>query len=189
MTPPPKLPREIAERRVLHLGSGWKYAPEAVNVDLVASTNPDLVHNLDIRPWPLPDGHFREVRAYDVVEHLDDIVATMGEIHRVCVDGAVVRITVPHFSCANAFTDITHRHYFSVASFNYFTGDNEFAFYTDKQFRRVQANIVFAPTLLNKFVWRLARRWPAEYERRWAWMFPAWFLWFELQVVKGGTKS
>jgi hypothetical protein len=33
-------------------------------------------------------------------------------------------------------------------------------------------------------VFQLANRWPHEYERRWAWMFPAWFLYYELEVVK-----
>lgn len=181
MTP---LRDSLVSRTILHLGAGKKYEPQAVNVDLVASTSPDIVHDLDRTPWPLPDDHFTEVWAYDVVEHLTDVVRAMEEIHRVCRPGAVVKITVPHFSCANAFTDPTHRHYFSHASFNYFTGDNEFGFYTDRRFRRQRAEIVFAPTLVNKLVWRLARRNPAEYERRWAWMFPAWFLSFELEVVK-----
>ncbi|MGC3970932.1 MAG: hypothetical protein QM775_27440 [Pirellulales bacterium] len=174
---------------VLHLGSGKKHQSDAYNVDLVASTNPDLVHDLDVLPWPMPDDHFREVRAYDVIEHLDDVVATMNEIHRVCRHGAVVKITVPHFSCANAFTDITHRHYFSAASFDYFTRDSAFDFYTDKFFRKSAAEIVFQPTLVNKVVSRLARKSPREYERRWAWMFPAWFLYFELTVVKEGSTG
>jgi hypothetical protein len=169
---------------VLHLGSGRKYNPEAVNVDLVPETNPDLVHDLNRMPWPLPDGQFREVQAYDVIEHLDDVVKVMEEIHRVCAPGAGVRITVPHFSCANAFTDITHRHYFSFFSFHYFTGENEFAFYTTRRFRRRHSEIVFAKTLVNKAVWRLAKRYPKQYEQRWAWMFPAWYLFFELEVVK-----
>ncbi|MEP6506598.1 MAG: hypothetical protein ABJC63_00120 [Gemmatimonadales bacterium] len=181
-----QLPGLLAARSVLHIGSGMKYMTDAVNLDITPSTKPDIVHDLDILPWPLPNDHFTEVRAFDVIEHLDDLVATMEEIHRVCVNGATIRITTPHFSCANAFTDITHRHYFSVASFNYFTGDNEFAFYSSKRFRRVQASIIFAPTLLNKLVWRMAARWPTEYERRWAWIFPAWFLSFELQVIKTG---
>lgn len=177
------------ERTILHLGSGRKYDPRAVNVDLVSSTTPDVVHDLDVAPWPLPDNRFTEVLAYDVIEHLDDVVATMEEIHRVCVDGAIVRFTVPHFSCANAYTDITHRHYFGQASFNYFTGENEFAFYTNRRFESRQAQIVFAPTLLNKIVWRLANRYPREYERRWAWMFPAWFLSFELTVRKDASAD
>jgi hypothetical protein len=155
-----------------------------VNVDVVPVTGADLIHDLNVRPWPLPDGHFREVLAYDVIEHLDDIVRTMEEIHRVCEDGAVVKITVPHFSCANAFTDITHRHYFSVSSFEYFTGESEFDFYTERRFRKRTAMIVFQPTVANKVVHRLANRYATAYERRWAWIFPAWFLYFELIVTK-----
>jgi len=37
---------------------------------------------------------------------------------------------------------------------------------------------------VNKLVRRLANRYPAAYERRWTWIFPAWFLYFELEVVK-----
>ena len=176
-------------REVLQLGSGKKYDPVAVNVDVIATTNPDIVHNLDVRPWPLPDDHFSEVRAYDLIEHLDDVVASMEEIHRVCQDGAVAKITVPHYSCCNAFTDITHRHYFSARSFDYFTGDNQFGFYTECQFRKVRAEILFFPSLVNKVVWRLASRFPSQYERRWAWMFPAWYLYFELIVVKSEPQS
>lgn len=172
---------------VLNLGSGNKKRPDAVNVDLVESTRPDVVHDLNDRPWPLPEGHFQEVLAHDVIEHLDDVVATMDEIHRVCADGAVVKITLPHFSSSNAFTDPTHRHYFGSFSFHYFTGEHEFSFYTDRVFRTRRREIVFHPTLLNKLVWRLANRWPGGYERRWAWMFPAWFLYFELEVVKAGA--
>ncbi len=77
----------------------------------------------------------------------------------------------------------------SVRSFDYFTGDNEFGFYTDRRFRKSRAEIVFSPTLMNKIIWRLARRFPAEYERRWAWIFPAWFVYFELIVIKPGSGS
>ena len=174
----------LAERRVLNLGCGNKQKPDAVNLDVTRTTNPDVVHDLNVRPWPLESGQFREVLAHDVVEHLDDVVGTMEEIHRVCEHGAIIRITVPHFSCANAFTDPTHRHYFGWFSFDYFTGEHEFSFYTNVRFRRRRSEIVFAPTVVNKFVWRMANRWPAPYERRWAWIFPAWFLYFELEVMK-----
>ncbi|HJR60727.1 MAG TPA: methyltransferase domain-containing protein [Vicinamibacterales bacterium] len=170
--------------RILHLGCGLKRMEGAVNVDLREITRPDVVHDLDQRPWPFADGAFDEVIAYDVIEHLADIVATMEEIHRVSVDGAIVKLTVPHFSCANAFIDITHRHWFSWFSFHYFTGENEFPFYTAARFRRRVAKIVFTPTIVNRVAWQLANRWPALYEHRWAWIFPAWFLYFELEVVK-----
>lgn len=170
--------------RKLNLGSGKKRMADAVNVDLVPDTAPDVVHNLNIRPWPLPDGQFTHVFAHDVIEHLDDIVATMEEIHRVCKAGAVVEITVPHYSSGNAFTDPTHRHYFGRFSFSYFTGEHQFDFYSNARFKARVTNIVFQPTMVNKLVWRMANRWPEQYERRWAWIFPAWFLFAELEVVK-----
>jgi SAM-dependent methyltransferase len=177
-----------AGKTKLCLGSGRKKREDAVNIDLVAETNPDIVHNLDCLPWPLPAGTFEECHAYDVIEHLSDVVAVMEEIYRVSRDGAVVCITVPHFSSSNAFTDPTHRHYFSIFSFNYFTGEHEFSFYTNVRFRIRASNLVFAPTLLNKIVQRLANRFRAEYERRWAWIFPAWFVYFELEVLKDARE-
>jgi len=176
---------DFAPKTVLNLGCGEKYQERAVNLDVPsAKVHADVRHDLNIRPWPFLDNSFEEVLANDVIEHLRDIVPTMEEIHRICRPGAVVRITVPHFSCANAFTDPTHLHNFSVFSFDYFTGEHQFSFYTDRRFRTRRRQIIFQPTVMNKLVWRLAKRNPAEYERRWAWAFPAWFLSFELEVVK-----
>src|SRR4051794_35623049 len=98
---PPMNPRP----QVLNLGSGARKIPGAVNVDLTDRTQPDLVHDLNRRPWPLGDDQFLEVHADDILEHLDDVVGTLEEIHRVCRAGAKVSITVPHFSSANAFID------------------------------------------------------------------------------------
>ena len=169
---------------VLNLGSGKKPRPGAVNVDASARLRPDLVHDLDVIPWPLPDRHFTEVHAYDVVEHLQDVVLTMQEIYRVCAPGARVFITVPHFSSANSFTDPTHRHYFSARSMLYFTDEHELSFYSSARFRQRQGTIVFKRSLLNKLIHRLANRFIVRYEERWAWICPAWFLYFELEALK-----
>ena len=171
-------------RKVLNLGCGFKRLSDALNVDLRASTGADIVHDLNSIPWPLPDNQFETVLLGDSLEHLKDIVAAMEEIHRVSVRGAIVRITTPHFSSSNSFTDPTHLHHFSYFSFDYFTGEHDFDFYTERRFRRRHAQIIFHPTLVNKLIWRIANRYPQAYERRWAWMFPAWFLTFDLEVIK-----
>jgi predicted SAM-dependent methyltransferase len=178
------MPLNLHRREILNLGCGLKHLPEAVNLDITPDTNPDVVHDLNKLPWPFADNRFREVQAFDVIEHLDDFLATMEEIHRVCLDGAVVRIAVPHFSCANAFTDPTHRRCFGYFSMNYVTGEGELQFYTRARFKKLSSRIMFYPSLFNKLVWRLANRYPLAYERRWAWMFPAWYLYFELEARK-----
>lgn len=176
-------------RRVLNLGCGQKRVEGAVNVDVTERVAPDLLCDLNRRPWPFPDDHFTEVLAYDVVEHLEDVMATFEEVHRVARAGAVVRVTVPHFSSGNAYTDPTHRHFFGYHTLDYLTDEGEFSFYMRARFRVRHRQIIFWPTLLNKIVWRLANRWPMWYELRWAWVFPALFLTFELEVVKEETES
>ena len=168
----------------LNLGCGRKHIEGAVNLDISASVTPDVVHDLNTRPWPFQSDSFEHVYAYDVLEHVDEVIDTMNEIHRVCQAGARVEITVPHFSCANTFTDPTHRHAFGHASFHYVTGEHEFSFYTDRMFRRRVSQMVFRPSIVNKVVRRLANRFPESYEMRWAWLFPAWFLYFDLEVIK-----
>ncbi len=170
----------------LNLGCGRKKLPNAVNLDITPDTEPDVVHNLNVRPWPFENDRFAKVVANDVIEHLDDIVGVMSELHRVCRNRALLHIVVPHFSCANAFTDPTHRHYFGWQSFDYFTGEHHHDYYTRERFRTIRRQLVFESTLTNKLVRRLATRHPQTYERRWAWMFPAWFLSFELEVLKPG---
>ena len=171
-------------RDVLNLGCGDRHRTDAINLDINPRVRPDVRADLDRVPWPFRDSAFREVFAHDVIEHLADVVVAMEEIHRVCADGAVVHITVPHFSSANAYSDPTHRHQFGWSSFHYFTGEHELDYARDGRFRRRTSHILFAPTLVNKLVWRLANRHPEAYERRWAWMFPAWFVYFELEVIK-----
>jgi len=170
--------------QVLNLGSGRKPVPGALNVDVSEAAGADLVVNLNQLPWPFESSRFDEVLAFDVIEHLDDVVAAMAEVHRVAKDGARFRATVPHFSSANAFTDITHRHHFGWQSFEYFTGEHEFSYYSAVKFRCLARSLLFHPGLLNKLVWRFANRHPQLYERRLTWILPAWFVYVELEVLK-----
>ena len=52
----------------------------------------------------------------------------------------------------------------------------------------LQRRVVFRKTLLNKLVHRVANRYVAAWEERWAWVFPAWFLFFQLRVVKPASQ-
>src|SRR5882724_4491884 len=45
---------ELLRRDVLNLGCGRKHLPTAVNLDITATTSPDIVHDLNVRPWPFP---------------------------------------------------------------------------------------------------------------------------------------
>jgi SAM-dependent methyltransferase len=171
--------------RVLNLGSGKReIGTAAVSVDIAPGVRPDVVHDLNSYPWPFGDDTFDAVYCIDVIEHVDDVVRAMEEIHRVSRPQGRVTITTPHFSCANSYTDPTHRHHLGFFSFDYFTGENQWDFYSRARFRKVKAGLVFYPKAKNKLVWRLANRWPAFYEEHLAWILPAWYMHFEMEVVK-----
>jgi SAM-dependent methyltransferase len=175
---------ESALARTLNLGSGPKRIEGAVNLDVTPVTGPEVVHNLNQYPWPFDDNRFDKVIASDVIEHLDDIAAVMGELHRICAPGAIIHINVPHFSSDGAYTDPTHRHYFGAFTFDYFSDAHPLNFYSRARFRNRSTQIIFRPSLVNRIIWRVANRYPRGYEQRWAWIFPAWFLAIELEVVK-----
>jgi hypothetical protein len=184
----------VNRKPILNLGCGQKYLSSAVNVDANYRYKADVIHDLNSFPWPFADNEFSEVLAYDIVEHLDDVMATMNEIHRVSCHAATVRITVPHFSCSNAYTDPSHVHSFGYFSFDYFTESPSDSSYTGGTFRLGTRQIIFHTSLANHLVRRIANRYPGRYERRWAWLFPGWFLYFQLEVIKSrreevGTSS
>jgi len=173
------------DARVLDLGAGRdRSAPGAVTVDRSAGTKPDILHDLDHYPWPIETASFDTIVCKEVIEHLVDVVRAMEEMHRIGRPGARVLITTPHFSCANSFTDPTHRRHLGWFSFDYFTAENQWDFYTTARFRLVRRRLHFYGRYKNLHVSWLANRFPRFYEEHLAWIFPAWYLSFELEVVK-----
>lgn len=167
----------------LNLGSGRRKQADAWNVDRVAAVEPDLVWDLDRTPYPLPAGHFERICAFDVVEHLGDLIAFVEEAHRLLAPGGTLEITTPHYSCSNSFTDPTHRHHLGCFSFDYFTDRSGWNFYSEVRFEIALRVLVFPPGRLSGLFARWANRHPEIYERRFAWIVPAWFLHFELVKV------
>lgn len=171
--------------RVLNVGAGRdRSVPGAVTVDRVAATAPDVVHDLDCYPWPFEASSFDTIVCREVIEHLADVVRAMEEIHRIGLPGARVHITTPHFSCANSFTDPTHRHHLGYFSFDYFTGVNQWDFYTPARFRMIGRRLHFYGRYKNLHASWLGNRFPRLYEEHLVWIFPAWYLSFELEIVK-----
>lgn len=170
--------------RALNLGCGRQKRSDCLNVDVLPGVEPDLVWDLDRRPYPLPRNHFRHIYALDVVEHLEDVRGFVEEAYELLAPEGILEITTPHFSCANSFTDPTHRHHLGYFSFDYFTEDGVWNFYSPARFSIVERLLVFHSRLHDRLVARFANRYPALYEQRLAWVLPAWFLIFKLRCEK-----
>jgi SAM-dependent methyltransferase len=110
----------VAKGCVLNLGSGELYEPGAVNVDFYAD-QADLRHDLNVFPYPFEDDTFEEIKCLNIIEHLDDVIGAMCEIHRIGKNGGIVTIRVPHFRSACLYEDLTHKHGFAWRSFDIFS--------------------------------------------------------------------
>lgn len=105
----------------LNLGSGEFPKPGYVNVDYYAVSTPDVVHNLEVFPYPFSDNEFDLLEADHCLEHLSSPFRVMKELHRIGKPGARVVIRVPHFS--RGFTHAEHKAGFDVTFPYYFNKD------------------------------------------------------------------
>ena len=82
----------------LNIGSYNKTDSEAINLDKEKFNDGiDIVHNLEKFPYPFKDETFEEINIRYVLEHIDSNKTwkVMDELHRICKDGAVIKIHVP----------------------------------------------------------------------------------------------
>lgn len=96
----------------LNLGCGSRHLEGWLNIDTVAALQPDRVMDLERTPWDLPTDSAEEVLLNHVLEHLGastgSFLGVMGELYRVCRDGALIRINVPHPLHEHYRTDPSH---------------------------------------------------------------------------------
>ena len=171
----------------LNLGSGTTSREGFYNVDLLALDNVDVVADLNRPLDGLPDDSVAEVVCRHTLEHVENIVGILSELHRVVRPDGRIEIAVPHFSDPYGYSDPTHVHFFGLFSMYYFCEME------DQPRRKVPCHYAASPFiveqirirfhtrgLLDGSVGRLIRglvnlnyftqHW---YERRFAWLWPA----------------
>jgi predicted SAM-dependent methyltransferase len=99
-----------SEPMKLELGGGdFNRGGDWTNMDL----NPvaDIVHDLELFPYPQADESVDELYSSHCLEHLVDPIGVMNEISRICKVGARVEIRVPHPNSNHAMC-AGHKHVF-----------------------------------------------------------------------------
>ncbi len=132
----------IRKNMKLNLGCGEKKLAGFVGVDRIKTSATDIIHDLDVFPYPFADGTIEEIEMDNVLEHLVDVVKVMEEIYRILAPGAVIRIKVPYFKSNSAYTDPTHRHFFTETSFKYFQPGHSLHFYTSANFEILKTEMI-----------------------------------------------
>jgi SAM-dependent methyltransferase len=171
------------------MGCGLRKRPDTIGIDKNPRSQADIIHDLNQFPYPFDDSEFDAIICDNVLEHLDDVIRVMEEIHRIAKPGGIITVIVPFFAHRNAFNDPTHKHFFGTRSFDYFVeglGLSEYS-YSTKNFRL--RSIVFDKDVksghwFDRWIRQFANKHVAMYENRLAHIFPLSTLTFELTVIK-----
>ena len=119
--------------KILDLGCGDNKVEGAVGLDNIALSEVDIVHDLLHFPYPIKANSFDTIYLRHVIEHfnIDRINKIMNECYRILKKDGQLFINVPHVFSIAAFTDPTHKQYFTFGS-GYFWGKKyQKSYYSD----------------------------------------------------------
>jgi len=108
----------------LNLGCGYRKIENAVNIDSRAVVGPDLICDVT-EGLPFSDDSVDQVFATDFLEHIkpDDVIGVIEEIYRVLKPNGFFFSLTPSTDGRGAFQDPTHRSFWNINSFIYYSDD------------------------------------------------------------------
>jgi predicted SAM-dependent methyltransferase len=119
----------------LNVGCGAKQLKGWVNLDSHRLPGVDVVHDLNKYPWPFKNSSVKCIFAESVLEHLDSKTRPIEEAYRILVDGGELRIIVPFCPSVGAFSDPTHKQFYSYYSFDHYNPANGLHYYVKPKFK------------------------------------------------------
>ena len=151
----------------LNLGCGRDIKKGWINLDFNEGGGVDVVHDLNILPLPFEDEKFDYVLCQDILEHVD-FIPLIDDIYRILKTNGNLRIRVPHFISKVNFEDPTHKHLFSVRTFDYFIKNDIFTYSRKVQyFSKIEKRIIFdKSSLLLKIFNIFLEKWINKSEKR-----------------------
>jgi len=181
----------IRIKNKLNLGCGRDIKDGYVNVDCADLPGVDVIMDLEKFPYPFKDNTFDEIICNHVLEHLSDLCKTMEESHRICKNGALIKIRVPYFSNPEHHNDPTHKRKFTYNTFEYFTEKSSHPYYSKARFDILKRRILFfgwgAKFMKSKYTWPfdvLMTKFNKIYQRFFCYILPAAELHVLLKVKK-----
>lgn len=189
--------QSACNHRILDVGCGPYKVSGAIGIDHAPAPGVDVVHNLDCVPWPFATNTFDKAICRHALAHLENVVRTMEELHRILQPGGILEILTPHFSSDNAFTDVTSHWFFGSRSMDYFCVNRPMKYrYGTAAFELLETRISFynamrtdssyakANPLRALGIEALVNRFPRIYEHFFAFVFRANEVYYRLRVVK-----
>jgi len=141
-------------KKGLNLGSGYIiFQQESTfffNVDIEPLPGVDIVHDLNIFPYPFEDESIDIILMYDVLEHLDNPIDVLQECWRILKKDGKVCLKVVYWNNYNTFSDPQHKHGFTEKYFDFFIGVRR-KYYMKHHFLSKKIKHVFTPEATERY--------------------------------------
>lgn len=175
-------------RNKLNLGCGNDYKKGYWNCDVSPLVNTDEIVDLEKPLNTFQSNSVDEIICNHTLEHINNFIPLMHELHRICRNGAIIKIKTPFYSSWGQYNDPTHVGFFSPFSFEYFKAGN-YSHEVDcsEDMFKVKARINFAIgrlKFMNFIMSPLMNISQKFYCRFFAFIIPASEIYFELEVCK-----
>ncbi len=183
------------EKIIIELGPGNKRLfPNSITIDKIDLENVDIVTDINKGLSFLKDESVDEIHSYHFLEHVENLEFILKEIQRVLKKGGKKIGTVPHFSNPYFYSDYTHKVFFGLYSFSYFSKDKYFkrplpSFYNNIDFKINSIKLKFkSPFIIRhcikkfqQFIFNSSKYILEFYEENLSSLFPAYEIYFELE--------
>jgi ubiquinone/menaquinone biosynthesis C-methylase UbiE len=134
---------------IIELGCGPNPSNEVIGIDALELEGVHYIANLEEGLKIIPDNSVDEIRSRHFLEHIENFSLMMSEIHRVLKPGGKHVAIVPHFANPYYYSDYTHKRFFGLYTFDYFSRtENQLRrkvpdFYGGPKFKVTKRKIVF----------------------------------------------
>ncbi|TNF44855.1 MAG: methyltransferase domain-containing protein [Bacteroidetes bacterium] len=109
------------EQLRIDIGCGPNKKPGFKGMDILPLPGVDYVVDLEKGFSFLKDNSVDEYYTAHFLEHIDNFELVMGEIYRTLKPESICTVFVPHFSNPYYYSDYTHKRFFGLYSFDYFS--------------------------------------------------------------------
>jgi len=107
---------------IIELGCGSrKRHTNAIGIDALDYSCVDIVGDIYDVLAQFPSNSVDRVYSYHFVEHVESVSRLIAELSRIVKAGGIVEFVAPHFSNPYFYSDPTHRNFFGLYTFGYFS--------------------------------------------------------------------
>lgn len=174
----------------LNIGCGSDIREDYINIDRAKNPGVDVVFDLEELPYPFEDNSVDEIYASHILEHFQDPIAIIHELHRILKVGGQLRIKVPHPTNPGIFS-VYHKSHFCLTDFYRMTDyDDPIELSADKiekfKLKQLRINFLKGIHFHNYIIEPLANIHPQLYEHLFSGLFHA--KEYDVIIIKKGDK-